>query len=149
MSRLLVLLLALAWVPAAFAQTPPKAGPSEAAFVEHRLALQLSDSDPKKQTQVLNNAYNALTFYGPDKIAIEIVTFGPGIELLREGNPNAERIRSLVKQGVRFDICNNTIEAMERQTGKTFPVSPEAHRVPAGIAQLLTLSEKGYTVLRP
>jgi intracellular sulfur oxidation DsrE/DsrF family protein len=149
MSRLLVLLLALAWVPAAFAQTPTKVAPSEAAFVEHRLALQLSDSDPKKQTLILNNANNVLTFYGPDKIAIEIVTFGPGIELLREGNPNAERIRSLVKQGVRFDICNNTIEGMERQSGKTFPVSPEAHRVPAGIAQLLTLSEKGYTVLRP
>src|SRR3954454_16037415 len=52
-------------------------------FAEHRIALQLSDNDPKKQGLVISVAYNLLKFYDPDKVAIEVVTFGPGIDLLR------------------------------------------------------------------
>jgi hypothetical protein len=53
-------------------------------FAEHFLALQLSDSDPMKQRLVLSVANYILKAYGPDKVAIEVVAFGPGIDLLRE-----------------------------------------------------------------
>ena len=46
-------------------------------FAEHRIALQLSDNDPKKQSLVISVAYNLLKAYDPDKVAIEVVTFGP------------------------------------------------------------------------
>ena len=121
----------------------------EAAFVEHRLTLQISDADPAKQTQVLNNAFNVLTAYGPDKVAIEIVGFGPGIDLMRDGNANAERISSLVSQGVKFDVCMNTIATVERNTGKPYPVNPLVHKVPSGVVQIMTLAEHGYTTIRP
>jgi len=123
--------------------------PNEAAFVEHRLGLQISDSDPGKQTQVLNNAFNVLTAYGPDKVAIEVVTFGPGVDLLHDGNVNAERISSLVAQGVRFDVCMNTVETIERNTGKAYALNPHAIRVPSGVVHLITLAEHGYTIIRP
>src|SRR3954469_5785585 len=71
-------------------------------FAEHRIALQLSDNDPKKQGLVISIAYNLLKFYDPDKVAIEVVTFGPGIELLRPDNGNRKLVESLVAQGVRF-----------------------------------------------
>jgi intracellular sulfur oxidation DsrE/DsrF family protein len=122
---------------------------SGSAFVEHRLALQLSDADPAKQAIVLSVANNMLKVYGPDKLALEVVAFGPGITLLRDDNPNGAKIRSLVAQGVRFDACMNTVETIERETGKTFPLSAEAHKVEAGVAQLLQLAEHGYTVVRP
>ncbi len=140
--------LALLAAPA-HAQTQTSGTQGEAAFVEHRLALQLSDADEAKQAIVLSNAFNLLKVYGPDKLALEVVAFGPGIALLRDGNPNAARIRSLVTQGVRFDACMNTVETIERETGKPYPLSPEARKVEAGVAQLLTLSEHGYTLVRP
>src|SRR5437879_13297490 len=55
-------------------------------FAEHRIVLQLSDNDPRKQGLVISVANNLLKFYDPDKVAIEVVTFGPGIDLLRPDN---------------------------------------------------------------
>ncbi|HVC62177.1 MAG TPA: hypothetical protein VND19_17665 [Acetobacteraceae bacterium] len=123
--------------------------PGEGPFVAHRVALQISDAAPARQTVLLNVAFNVLKAFGPDKVAIEVVAFGPGIDLVRDGNPNAARIRSLVAQGVRFDACNNTIETIERNTGKPFPLNPLAHRVVGGVPQLMFLAEHGYTVIRP
>ena len=34
---------------------------------------------------MISVANNLLKFYDPDKIAIEVVAFGPGIDLLRTG----------------------------------------------------------------
>ena len=143
-ARVAVLLMGLAGP--AFGQAPPVIEP---AFVEHRLTLQLSEPGESKQSQVLNAANNVLKVYGPDKVAIDIVAFGPGIDLLREGNPNAERVHSLVAQGVRFDVCMNTVTTIERETGKPCPLNPQARRVEAGIARIMTLAEHGYVTVRP
>jgi hypothetical protein len=67
---------------AAQAQTKAKP-PEDKPFAEHFIALQLSDSDQKKQRLVLSVASNLQKAYGQDKIAIEVVAFGPGIDLLR------------------------------------------------------------------
>jgi intracellular sulfur oxidation DsrE/DsrF family protein len=141
--------MALLTIGGAAAQTPAVGMPDEPAFVEHRLAIQLSDDSEGKQAQTLNAAFNVLKAYGPDKVAIEIVTFGPGVELLREGNPIEVRISSLIAQGVRFDVCMNTLETIERTTGKAFPLNPHAQKVSAGVVQLMTLAEHGYMVIRP
>src|SRR5476649_2457984 len=76
-------------------------------FAEHRIVLQLSDNDARKQSLVVSVAYNLLKLYGPDKVAIEVVAFGPGIDLLNPDNPSRKRVESLVAQGVRFDVCLN------------------------------------------
>src|SRR3977135_1402907 len=80
-------------------------------FAEHRIVLQLSDNDPKKQGLVISVAYNLLKFYDPDKVAIEVVTFGPGIDLLRPENTNRKLVESLVAHGVRFDVRLNHVES--------------------------------------
>ena len=108
-------LLIAAAAPAARAQQVPL---QDKPFAEHRIVLQLSDSDPKKQGLVISVANNLMKFYDPDKVAIEVVTFGPGIELLRPDNANRKRVESLVAQGARFDICLNTVDTLERETGK-------------------------------
>ena len=123
--------------------------PEESAFVEHRLTLQISDAAEAKQTAVLNVAFNVLKVFGPDKVAIDVVAFGAGIDLLHEGNANGARIRSLVAQGVRFDACMNTVEAIEKDTGKPYPLHPDARRVVAGVVQIMILAEHGYTTVRP
>lgn len=118
-------------------------------FAEHHLVLQLSDADASKQSLVISVANNMLKFYGPDKITIEVVTFGAGIALVRADNPNRKLVDSLVAQGVRFDVCMNTVETIERQTGHRPPLNPNAQPVVAGVARILALTEKGYTLVRP
>jgi intracellular sulfur oxidation DsrE/DsrF family protein len=118
-------------------------------FAEHRIALQLSDNDPKKQSLVISIAYNLLKFYDPDKVAIEVVTFGPGIDLLRPDNSNRKLVESLVAQGVRFDVCLNTVDTIERETGRRPDIIPAATPVQVGVGQILSLTENGYTLVRP
>src|SRR3982074_1278736 len=118
-------------------------------FAEHRVVLQLSDNDPRKQGLVISVAYNLLKFYDPDKVAIEVVTFGPGIDLLRPDNTSRKLVESLVAQGVRFDVCLNTVDSIERETGKRPEFVPVATPVQVGVGQILTLTENGYTLVRP
>ena len=118
-------------------------------FAEHRIVLQLSDNDPKKQSLVISVAYNLLKFYDPDKVAIEVVTFGPGIDLLRPENTNRKLDESLVAQGVRFDVCLNTVDTIERETGKRPEFISVATPVQVGVGQILSLTENGYTLVRP
>ena len=118
-------------------------------FAEHRIALQLSDNDPRKQGLVISVAYNLLKAYDPDKVAIEVVTFGPGIDLLRTENANRKFVESLVAQGVRFDVCLNTVDTIERETGKRPDIIPLATPVQVGVGQILALTENGYTLVRP
>ncbi len=118
-------------------------------FAEHRIVLQLSDSDASKQGLVISVAYNLLKAYDPDKVAIEVVTFGPGIDLLRPDNTNRKRVESLVAQGVRFDVCLNTVDTIERETGKRPDIIPQAITVQVGVGQILSLTENGYTLVRP
>lgn len=118
-------------------------------FAEHRVVLQLSDEDSKKQSLVLSVANNLIKAYGPDRIAIEVVAFGPGINLLRAENANRTRVESLIAQGVRFDVCVNTLDTIERETGKRPAIIPSATPVQVGVGQILSLTENGYTLVRP
>ncbi len=136
---------AMLWSAARAEQAPLPDKP----FAEHRIVLQLSDNDPKKQGLVISVAYNLLKFYDPDKVAIEVVTFGPGIDLLRPENTNRKLVESLVAQGVRFDVCLNTADTIERETGKRPEFISVATPVQVGVGQILALTENGYTLVRP
>jgi len=117
-------------------------------FAEQHLVLQLSDREPAKQALVVSVANNLLKAYGPDKIAIEVVAFGPGIDLLHTESPNRARVDSLVAQGVQFDICMNTVDTLERE-GRHVNINPKAVKVQVGVARILALTKKGYTLVRP
>jgi intracellular sulfur oxidation DsrE/DsrF family protein len=118
-------------------------------FAEHKIVLQLSDNDPRKQALAISVANNLLKFYDPDKVAIEVVAFGPGIDLLRSENSNRKLVESLIAQGVRFDVCLNTVDTIERETGRRPEIMPGATPVQVGVAQILFLTENGYTLVRP
>ena len=122
---------------------------SDKPFAEHKIVLQLSDRDAAKQALVLSVANNLLKAYDPDKIAIEVVAFGPGIGLLLAKSPNRVRVDSLIAQGVRFDICMNTVDTVERETGRRLALNPKAVPVQVGVSQILTLVEHGFTLVRP
>lgn len=145
-SALTLALLAFAATPLVSAQQVPL---QDKPFAEHRIVLQLSDGDAKKQALVLSVANNLLKAYDPDKVAIELVAFGPGVDLLLTGSERRRQVESLIAQGVRFDICLNTVDTIERETGKRPEFIPAATPVQVGVGQILFLAENGYTVVRP
>lgn len=119
-------------------------------FADRHVVLQISDDSVRTQTLVLNVANNLIKEYGPDKIDVEIVAFGPGLNLMVAGNPNEQRIDSLVAQGgVHFAACLNTFSNMTRQLGYEPELTPHAKKVSAGVARILDLSAQGYTLIKP
>ncbi|EKS28889.1 hypothetical protein [Afipia felis] len=118
-------------------------------FIEHHIALQLSDNDPVKEGLIVSIANKLLTVYGPDSIDVQVVAFGPGIDLLKADSPRRQQVDSLIAQGVTFNICDYTLETIERKTGKRPEMNPKAKEVPAGVPFLLSLAEKSYTIVRP
>jgi intracellular sulfur oxidation DsrE/DsrF family protein len=153
MTRILKLIrvgVALTIVTAAATPTRAQQAPlQDKPFAEHKVVLQLSDDDPRKQRLVLSVASNLMKFYDPDKVAVEIVAFGPGIDLLKPENPNRKLVESLVAQGGRVDICLNTVDTVERDTGRRPEFIAAATPVQVGVAQILLLTENGYTLVRP
>jgi intracellular sulfur oxidation DsrE/DsrF family protein len=135
----------LAATPVPAQQVPMQDKP----FAEHKIVLQLSENDPKKAGLVISVANNLMKFYEPDKIAIEIVAFGPGIDLLKPEHSGRKAVESFVAQGVRVDICLNTVETVERETGKRLEFLSVATPVQVGVAQILHLTENGYTLVKP
>lgn len=146
LSGMMLALLVWAATPPASAQQVPL---QDKPFAEHKIALQLSDGDAKKQALVLSVANNLLKAYAPDKIAIEVVAFGPGIDLLASGSERRKQVESLIAQGVRFDVCLNTVDTIERETGKRPEFIQAATPVQVGVGQILFLAENGYTLVRP
>ena len=94
--------------PPALAQGKPSAATPAASGnkKEHRLILQVNTKDPAVMNLVLNNAANAEQYYKGigEQIHIEIVTFGPGLNMLREDtSPVKERIKSMAETS-RIDL---------------------------------------------
>lgn len=120
----------------------------EKPFAEAHVILQLSDQE--REAVVLDTANNLIKHYGgPDFIEIEIVAFGPGVRLLFADSEHEVRISSLIENGVRFYICENTLDTMERKTGVRPEISPHAIPVQTGVAHILERVAQGYTLVRP
>lgn len=146
-AKFLALLVALGLSFAGF--TAPAAAADDKPFAEARVVLQISDNDPTKQTLVLNVAHNLLMHYGPDRVAIEVVAFGPGLRLLFADNSNKERIASLAGDGVQFSACENTIHNFTKLLGHAPELNSHAVKVSAGVVRLLELQKAGYTIVKP
>jgi len=117
-------------------------------FAEVHVVLQMSDQ--KNEAVVLDVANNLIKYYGgPDIIDIEIVTFGKGVRLLFADSEHETRIASLVDNGVRFYVCENTLDTIERKSGTRPEVSEHALFVRAGVAHLIEKVGDGYTLVRP
>ena len=84
-----------------------------------------------------------------DFVDIEIVAYGPGISLLYRDYAHGERISSLLANGVRFVACLNTLDTIERQTGKRPAVIDQAIPVQTGVARIIERAQQGFVVVRP
>jgi intracellular sulfur oxidation DsrE/DsrF family protein len=139
----------LALVVAAMLPFSIAASPESKPFAEKRVVLQITDNDPEKQTLVLNVATNLMNHYGPEKVDVEIVAFGPGMNLLLKKNENLPRIDGLAQNGVQFSACSNTIAKMTKKLGKEPAINPSATRVPAGVVRIIELVDQDYQLIRP
>jgi uncharacterized protein len=122
----------------------------------HRVVIQVSQNDPERMNLALNNTSAAFKYYSDkgESVAVEIVAYGPGLNMLREDtSPVKDRIKEMkaskIGPELHFSACHNTQMAMEKKEGHPIPIIPEAVVVPAGIVRLTQLEEQGWSYIRP
>ena len=123
----------------------PKA-PDDKPFAEHFAVFHISSGDAFAQKLVLNNAQNLANFYGPDKVVIEVVAYGPGLRAMFKENEYAPRIQRMAAEGITFSACANTMTNMGRDTPT---LNKAAKVVPGGVVRIMELQEAGWTYIRP
>jgi intracellular sulfur oxidation DsrE/DsrF family protein len=120
----------------------------------HNLVLQVNVNDPAMMNLALNNATNVMQYYKDlgEKVSIEVVTFGPGLHMLRDDtSPVKGRIKSIKESNpaISFMACGNTQENMHKVENKEIPLIPEATVVKSGVVRVMELQEKGWAYVRP
>jgi uncharacterized protein len=127
---------------------------SSADKKSHNLVLQVNVNDPAVMNLALNNATNVAQYYKDlgQKVTIEVVTFGPGLHMLRDDtSPVKARIKSIKEANptISFKACGNTRENMNKVENKDIPLIPEATVVKSGVVRVMQLQELGWTYVRP
>ena len=132
------------------------AGAPAADTKTHRVAIQVDQNDPQVMNLALNNANAVIEYYRAknEDVELEIVTYGPGLHMLRaDTSPVQDRIRHLKDMlpagKIQFSACNHTKLGMEKAEGHAISVMPEATVVPSGVVRLMELQEQGWNYVRP
>ena len=118
-------------------------------FAEAHVVMQVDGDHPATWNLALNNAQNLLDYFGQEKIRVVIVAFGPGLKMLLKGSPVAGRIAAQNAEGVEFDACHNTMEAMAKKMGHMPVLVPDAVVVPAGVVRIMQLEKAGFAYIKP
>jgi len=121
---------------------------------EHRLVLQVNTNDQAAMNLALNNATNVTQYYRElgEKVKIEVVTFGPGLHMLREDtSPVKARIETMALSmpEVSFKACGNTRENMHKAEDKEIPIIQQAQVVKSGVVRVMDLEEQGWSYVKP
>jgi uncharacterized protein len=135
----LTLLLVAAAPADSFAQAADAARP-------HKVVFQVSDGDPAKWNLALNNVRNVQQDLGKEKVAVEIVAYGPGIGMLKMDSTVAPRIAEALGAGVSVVACEST---MKNQKLVRDDMLPKIGYVDAGVVQLMKRQQEGWAYIRP
>ncbi len=129
--------LSLAALNTAAAETPA---------AKEKLVIQVSDADSGKWNLALNNAKNVQQAFGADKVDIEIVTYGPGIGMLKMDSVVANRVDDSKQAGISIVACQNTMRNMKLTNEDMLP---NTSYVPSGVVEIIKKQKDGYAYLRP
>jgi len=123
------------------------ASPASAPVVDkHRVVFHVTDADPAKWNIVLNNAGNVQDELGKDKVTIEIVTHGPGINMLKGESKVTSRLAQAMDRNIGLYACENTMRAAKVTKADMYGGISYA---PSGVAHIIRRQEEGWTYLRP
>jgi uncharacterized protein len=111
-----------------------------------RLVIQVSDNDSAKWNLALNNAKNIQKDLGNANVEMEIVAYGPGINMLKAESEVGNRIDEAVASGVKVLACQNT---MRNQKLVKEDMLDSIAYVPAGVIEIMQKQHQGYAYLRP
>ncbi|MDA8127869.1 MAG: DsrE family protein [Betaproteobacteria bacterium] len=119
---------------------------SQASDKHDKIVIQVSDNDPAKWNLTLNNVKNVQKVLGKNNVELEIVAYGPGINMLKAEAEVANRVADAVDSGVKVVACENTMQA-QKLTKED--MNSKIGYVPGGVVEIMKREQQGYAYLRP
>jgi intracellular sulfur oxidation DsrE/DsrF family protein len=113
---------------------------------KQRVVFQVSDNDPAKWNLTLNNARNVQADLGKDKVQIEIVAYGPGLNMLKAESAVAGRLAQALDSSVALLACENT---MHNTNVKKSDMYEGIGYVLAGVTHIMKRQQEGWAYIRP
>ncbi|MDR3390708.1 MAG: DsrE family protein [Sulfuriferula sp.] len=143
------LLAAALFAVASVSATVYAADGGDAAQVQKakmKVVFQVSDNDPQKWNLTLNNVKNFQSALGKDNTVLEIVAYGPGINMLKFDSQVGSRVKDAIDSGVKIVACENTMHAQKLTRDDMLP---EIGYVPGGVIEIAQKQMEGYAYIRP
>jgi hypothetical protein len=119
---------------------------SRASKVSHKVVFQVTDDDSKKWNLTLVNAMNVIAELGQRNVAMEIVVYGPAIDMLKIESEVAPRVDEVIASGVNVVACENTMRGMHITAADMLP---GIRYTRSGVVYLIKKQKDGYAYIRP
>jgi len=133
-------------------------------YNKQKVVYHINYDMPKKQAGALRNIQNHINAVGAENMDIKVVLHGNGLALLV--NPDSlthlpkfkhanatdamtSKVDGLKNQGVKFQVCANTIKGRKVDMENDLYNVTQADIVPSGVAELSHLQMAGYTYIKP
>ena len=136
-------LLALLGVGAAAA---PALAQQKKPAAKHRVIFQVSDNDPARWNLALNNARNVQADLGAQNVQIEIVAYGPGIEMLKAESKVAGGLAGALDSSVGLIACENTMQNTKVTRDDMYA---GISYMQAGVTHIMKRQQEGWAYIRP
>ena len=111
-----------------------------------RVVFQVSDNDPARWNLALNNARNVQADLGAENVQIEIVAYGPGLEMLKAESKVAGGLAGALDANVGLIACENTMT--NTKVTKADMYDGIAY-VKAGVTHIMKRQREGWSYIRP
>ena len=128
------------------AAAPALAQQKKRPAAKQRVVFQVSDNDPAKWGLALNNAKNVQDELGKDNVQIEIIAYGPGLEMLKSESKVSDRLAGALDDNVGLIACENTMT--NTKVTKDDMYSGIAY-VKAGVTHIMKRQREGWAYIRP
>ena len=128
------------------AAAAPALAQQKKSAAKHRVIFQVSDNDAARWQLALNNARNVQTDLGKENVQIEIVAYGPGIEMMKAESKVAGGLAGALDTSVGLIACENT---MQNNKVSRDDMYAGIGFVQAGVTHLMKRQKEGWAYIRP
>jgi len=111
----------------------------------HKVVMQLTTGDTLAYKALMNQLGN-MTKIWEGQVDIVVVIHNKGIKMMQKAESKvAEKVKNLTKKGVRFEVCEFTLQQMKINKEE---ILEDAVYTPYGLIEIVTRQEDGYKYLK-
>lgn len=111
----------------------------------HRIVFAMTSSDEADWRLTIGNIRNLLAAFPPDSAEVEVVTYGPGLSMVKKASSVEAEVQALQLAHVRFVACEHTMQA---QHVTLADLLKGLETVPSGVVEVVTRQEQGWSYIK-